>query len=55
MRGGHFRTAHRWAAFVLWSTLLVACARNPVTGERELALISESQEIQMGQDRKSVV
>jgi predicted Zn-dependent protease len=29
--------------------MLVACARNPVTGERELALISEAQEIQMGQ------
>ena len=25
------------------------CARNPVTGEREIALISEAQEIQMGQ------
>jgi predicted Zn-dependent protease len=29
---------------------LGACARNPVTGERELALISEAQEIQMGQE-----
>lgn len=27
-----------------------ACATNPVTGERQLALISESQEIQMGQE-----
>ena len=27
---------------------LDACARNPVTGQRELALISEEQEIQMG-------
>jgi predicted Zn-dependent protease len=26
------------------------CATNPVTGERQLALISESQEIQMGQE-----
>jgi predicted Zn-dependent protease len=50
MRGGrNIRYAPRWAAFMLWGTLLVACARNPVTGERELALISESQEIQMGQ------
>ena len=28
--------------------LLVGCATNPVTGRRELALISESQEISMG-------
>ena len=27
---------------------LGACATNPVTGRRELSLISESQEIQMG-------
>jgi predicted Zn-dependent protease len=27
---------------------LVACARNPVTGERELALISETQELELG-------
>jgi predicted Zn-dependent protease len=27
-----------------------SCARNPVTGKSELALISESQEIQMGQE-----
>jgi predicted Zn-dependent protease len=29
---------------------LAACATNPVTGERQLALISESQEIAMGQE-----
>jgi predicted Zn-dependent protease len=28
---------------------LLSCARNPVTGKSELALVSESQEIQMGQ------
>ena len=28
--------------------LLTACATNPVTGRRELSLISESQEIEMG-------
>ena len=27
-----------------------ACARNPVTGERELMLVSEAQEIQMGRE-----
>lgn len=34
-----------------WTALLAvtACATNPVTGRRELSLISESQEIQMGQ------
>lgn len=29
---------------------LTACATNPVTGDRELALVSESQEIQIGRD-----
>ena len=29
---------------------LTACATNPVTGERQLALVSESQEIQIGRD-----
>ena len=29
---------------------LAACAVNPVTGERELSLVSESQEIQMGRE-----
>ena len=28
--------------------LLAACATNPVTGRRELSLVSESQEIEMG-------
>jgi predicted Zn-dependent protease len=32
------------------ASMLAACATNPVTGERELALVSESQEIQMGQE-----
>jgi predicted Zn-dependent protease len=31
-------------------TGLTACAMNPVTGERELALVSESQEIQIGRE-----
>ena len=42
------RTAVAFLAVPLVSTLAV-CARNPVTGRRELALISEAQEIQMGQ------
>lgn len=31
-------------------TLAVGCALNPVTGRRELALVSESQEIAMGRE-----
>ena len=30
--------------------LLAACATNPVSGDRELALVSEAQEIQIGKD-----
>jgi predicted Zn-dependent protease len=38
-----------WAAALLAGLLaLGGCARNPVTGERQLVLISESQEIEMG-------
>ncbi|MEZ4457610.1 MAG: hypothetical protein R2882_13845 [Gemmatimonadales bacterium] len=33
----------------------MACATNPVTGRRELSLISESQEIQMGQQAAAEV
>ena len=36
------------AAAVAAATL-AGCARNPVTGQRELALVSEAQEIQLGQ------
>ncbi len=36
-------------AFLLL-TVTVACAVNPATGRRELMLVSESQEIQMGRD-----
>jgi predicted Zn-dependent protease len=35
-------------AFVL--AVLAACATNPVTGQRELALMSEAQEIQLGRE-----
>lgn len=34
---------------------LAGCAVNPVTGERQLALVSEAQEIQMGQQAKAEV
>jgi predicted Zn-dependent protease len=36
-------------AAILCGPLLTACAANPVTGKNELALISEPQEMQMGQ------
>jgi predicted Zn-dependent protease len=35
--------------------VLLSCARNPVTGKSELSLISESQEIQMGQQASKEV
>lgn len=34
--------------FLLLSTLLFNCSRNPVTGKKEFSLMSESQEISMG-------
>jgi predicted Zn-dependent protease len=37
------------AAAALACVLATACATNPVTGRRQLALVSEAQEIQMGQ------
>lgn len=38
-----------WMVFLLAGTLLItACARNPVTGKRQLMLMSERQEIQLG-------
>ncbi len=45
------RAAHRRQGLAVAAAALslAACATNPVTGRRELALISESQEIQMGQ------
>ncbi|MDQ3555643.1 MAG: peptidase M48, partial [Gemmatimonadota bacterium] len=33
---------------LLAAVVLAGCARNPVTGRTQLALISEGQEIQMG-------
>lgn len=38
------------AGLVVLSLLVMACAINPVTGNRQLSLISESQEIAMGQE-----
>ena len=35
--------------------MIAACVRNPATGKHELMLVSESQEIQMGQQADSQV
>ena len=46
------RKALRWLAAPLLGLALLGgagCATNPVTGQRQLALISEAQEIEMGQ------
>ena len=40
----------RLCSVTLCCVWAVACATNPVTGKRQLALISEAQEIQMGRD-----
>jgi predicted Zn-dependent protease len=43
------------AIFLLLFALLAACATNPVTGEREFTLMSESQEIAMGRESDAQV
>ncbi|HXE83840.1 MAG TPA: M48 family metalloprotease [Gemmatimonadales bacterium] len=45
----------RFAALVLIAGTLAGCARNPATGHNELMLVSESQEIAMGQQYDSQV
>src|SRR5687767_4216224 len=37
------------SVLLVFALFLAGCAVNPVTGNRELALVSESQEIAMGQ------
>lgn len=39
---------HTSLVIVAFSALVAGCATNPVTGERQLALVSESQELEMG-------
>jgi predicted Zn-dependent protease len=43
------RPARRGAALIA-GVLLAACATNPATGRRQLSLVSEAQEIQMGRE-----
>lgn len=44
------RSFRSLAAAAVFGTALSACAVNPVTGRREVALISESQEVAMGRE-----
>lgn len=46
---GEPKKRHARAAVILATLLLGACAVNPVTGEREITLVSEAGEIQMGE------
>ena len=48
IRARHIR--HRTLASFALIALAAACARNPATGERELALIGEQQEVEMGRE-----
>jgi predicted Zn-dependent protease len=43
------------AILLLFGVLIAACATNPVTGEREFTLMSESQEIAMGRESDAQV
>jgi predicted Zn-dependent protease len=47
----HNSTRHsRSLCWILLAPLVAACATNPVTGKREISLVSEQQEVQMGQE-----
>src|SRR5512136_880446 len=49
MMGRTMRAVGFWG-IALWGVSAVGCATNPVTGKRQLALISEPQEIAMGRE-----
>jgi predicted Zn-dependent protease len=48
------RTVRRWP-YLAALAIIAGCATNPVTGKKEFSLISESQEISMGQEGKQGV
>jgi len=50
-----FALTRRRAAVVAALLFATACATNPVTGKRELSLMSETQEIQIGQEQDAQV
>ena len=49
MRAAAWRVAG-WALLAGLAAGPSSCARNPATGKNEISLVSESQEIQMGQE-----
>src|SRR5438034_437548 len=49
------RLVMRRASLTIVLVLATACATNPVTGKRELSLMSEAQEIQIGQSQDAEV
>ncbi|HWV93912.1 MAG TPA: hypothetical protein VNZ24_06325, partial [Vicinamibacterales bacterium] len=44
-----------WGSTLAVAALSAACATNPVTGQRELTLMSEAQEIAMGRESDAQV
>ena len=45
----------RLAFLLLGGLTLATCATNPATGKKELSFVSESQEIQIGQENAAAV
>jgi predicted Zn-dependent protease len=55
-RPGPARWSRRLAAgLVLWTFVLASCAVNPVTGKKELSLISEQGEIELGRETNAEI
>jgi predicted Zn-dependent protease len=50
-----FMKTRMWMSWLVAGIVVVGCATNPVTGRSELSLVSESQEISMGQQAKQEV
>ncbi len=49
----HLRSTISFLALMALFLIVAACARNPVTGQQQLMLISEEQELAMGQQTKA--
>jgi predicted Zn-dependent protease len=50
-----FMKTRTWLSWLVAGLVAAGCATNPVTGRSELSLVSESQEISMGQQAKQEV
>ena len=50
MRGLSMRGLRKYLMLAASGLLMAACATNPVTGEKQFNLMSEAQEIQIGQE-----